>query len=84
MPHSETIASLPALRPFASAQTPGGRSPGGDAGFVAQALGQAGVRRGLRAGAPLIAHARSAYLSAEWSGPGDRRLSPGALAHTAV
>lgn len=49
------------------------------AAFLAQALGQDGQRRGLRGGAPVLAGARAAYLTAEWSGADDRRPAPGLL-----
>ncbi len=45
--------------------------------FDAQLLGQPGQRRGLRGGAPVIASARGAYLSAEFAGAADRRPAPG-------
>jgi hypothetical protein len=45
----------------------------------AQLWGQPGARRGLKGGAPVLDAARAAYLSAEWSGPADRRPSPGLL-----
>ncbi len=48
------------------------------AAFEAQRLGQGGARRGLRGGLPVLAEARSAYLRTEWSGPADRRPTPGA------
>lgn len=84
MGHSETSATnLPALIPGegvrlrvhvpAPAETPSFV----DAAFEAQRLGQPGVRRGLKGGAPVLSAARGAYLSAEWSGETDRRPAPG-------
>ena len=54
-----------------------GRYP--DASFEAQLLGQPGQKRGLRGGVPVLEAARGAYLSAEFTGPGDRRPAPGLL-----
>ena len=45
----------------------------------AQLLGQGDVRRGLREGEPALRRARTAYLSAEWSGADDRRPESGLL-----
>jgi hypothetical protein len=45
----------------------------------AQLWGQPGARRGLKGGAPVLDAARSAYLTAEWSGPADRRPPAGLL-----
>jgi len=50
-----------------------------DHGFEAQVLGQAGQRRGLKGGQPVLDAARAAYLEAEWRGVDDRRLPVGAL-----
>lgn len=49
----------------------------GDSEFAAQLMGQAGERRGLRAGAPLLDKARDAYNRVEWSGSFDRRARKG-------
>lgn len=50
------------------------------AGVVdAQLLGQDGVRRGLKGGAPVLDAARAAYLDAEYSGEADRRPPVGVL-----
>ena len=51
-----------------------------DAAYVAQMLGAAGRQRGLKGGAPVLDAACRAYLETEWSGRGDRRGGPGALA----
>lgn len=52
--------------------------------FDAQLIGQTGQKRGLRGGQPVLDHARSAYLGAEWSGPADRRPPKGLLTRTKV
>lgn len=48
----------------------------------AQLLGQAGIKRGLKGGKPVLDQARSAYLGAEYSGSADRRPAPGLLKKT--
>lgn len=78
MSPSETRSTLPAL----PAPTRRGAQAAAAPGYAAQMLAQDGARRGLRGGAPVLAAARSAYLSTEWSGAGDRRLVPGALRRT--
>ena len=61
------------------------KTVGGQAGPVeAQIIGQDGQKRGLRGGKPVLDHARSAYLGAEWSGPADRRPPKGMLTKTKV
>ena len=55
-----------------------------EAVYAAQLLGQDGRRRGLKGGQPVLEAARSAYLEAEFAGPGDRRLPAGLLRRTAV
>lgn len=54
--------------------------PRGYAEFAAQVIGQGGERRGLRAGASLLDHARHAYNRTEWSGSYDRRARKGRAA----
>ena len=49
------------------------------AAFAAQLLGQPGQKRGLRAGAPAIDAARTAYKRTEYSGPADRRPPAGRM-----
>ena len=56
----------------------------GPAAFTAQMIGQEGQKRGLRGGPPVLERARSAYLEAEWTGPGDRRRGAGRTAKTDV
>ena len=89
MTRSETAVRLPALIVGATRSErvgpgarPQGAATGTDAGYAAQSLGQDGVRRGLKGGAPVLTAARSAYLCAEWSGADDRRASPGTLRRT--
>ena len=52
------------------------------AAFAAQQLGQAGQKRGLRGGPPVLDAARSAYLGAEYSGSNERRPQPGRVDDT--
>lgn len=52
--------------------------------FEAQLLGQDGQKRGLRGGPPVLNHAKSAYLGAEWSGKADRRPPKGLFSKTEV
>lgn len=54
------------------------------ASFDAQLMGQDGQKRGLRGGQPVLDHARSAYLGAEYSGKGDRRPPKGAFSKTEI
>jgi len=54
--------------------------PRGYAEFAAQVIGQHGERRGLRAGATLMDHARETYNRTEWSGSYDRRARKGRAA----
>ena len=69
---------VPGAAPAAS------RDGAGAAAFTAQLIGQDGQKRGLRGGPPVLEHARSAYLEAEWAGPGDRRRRAGKTAKTDV
>lgn len=52
--------------------------------FTAQIYGQAGQKRGLRGGQPVIDQARAAYLETEYSGPDDRRPPKGLLKKTEI
>lgn len=54
------------------------------AAFAAQLLGQPGEKRGLRGGPEIIDGARSAYLQAEFLGPGERRRGKGKTAKTDI
>ncbi len=47
------------------------------ADYAAQVLGQDGRKRGLKGGPETLEAARTAYLSAEYSGDHDRRPQPG-------
>ena len=50
----------------------------------AHLAGQDGQKRGLRGGPETLSKAKAAYLSAEWSGPTDRRYRPGVISKTKV
>ena len=52
--------------------------------LAAHLIGQSGQKRGLRGGPETLAKARAAYLSAEWSGPDDRRTRTGIISKTKV
>ena len=54
-----------------------------DATFSAQVLG-GGEKRGLRGGAETLERAKSTYLKSEYSGPNDRRPSPGRVTKTEI
>ena len=56
----------------------------GTAAFVAQQMGQAGQKRGLRGGAPVLDAARSAYLETEYSGAAERRPRAGKTTKTEI
>jgi len=57
---------------------------GGSAPFAAQLMGQEGQKRGLKGGPPVLQSARAAYLTAEWSGPNDRRGRAGSVTRTEI
>jgi hypothetical protein len=57
---------------------------GGSAPFAAQLIGQDGQKRGLKGGPPVLRNARAAYLTAEWSGPNDRRGRAGRVTRTEI
>jgi hypothetical protein len=57
---------------------------GGFSPFAAQLMGQDGQKRGLKGGPPVLQSARAAYLTAEWSGPNDRRGRAGRLTKTEI
>jgi hypothetical protein len=71
--------TLAASVPTVLAVQPAKAEPLPDAAFEAQVLGQPGIKRGLRGGQPVLDHARSAYLEAEYSGPADRRPPSGVI-----
>ncbi|MGH7028231.1 hypothetical protein [Brevundimonas sp.] len=52
--------------------------------FAAQVIGQAGQKRGLKGGPPVLDAARSTYLGAEYSGKRDRRPRVGKATRTEV
>ncbi len=64
--------------------TPAPSEPPVEAAFTAQVLGQTGQKRGLKGGPPVLEQARSAYLGAAFSGPGDRRPRPGKVTKTEI
>lgn len=70
----------PAASPAKPALTP----PPPPAAFAAQVLGQAGQKRGLKGGAPVLDAARTTYLGREYSGRHDRRPSPGRARKTEI
>jgi hypothetical protein len=69
---------LPAVLPLPPEE------PNAAAAVEAQLLGQEGQKRGLKGGKPVLDHARSAYLGAEYSGSNDRRPPRGVIAKTDV
>jgi len=80
---SECRALVPVVSPAPDSPDTDPRR-GGFAGFAAQILGQGGQKRGLRGGPETLNRARSSYLGAEWSGPADRRPSPGRITKTDI
>lgn len=58
--------------------------PHGFPEVVAQMMGQAGERRGLRGGPTVLDTARTAYNRVEWSGSYDRRARKGGQARTDI
>jgi hypothetical protein len=71
---NEARASAAPLKSDAPASAP----------FAAQLLGQPGVKRGLKGGQEVLDNARATYLSAEFSGPNDRRPPKGRLTKTEI
>jgi len=62
----------------------GAAAPGADdATFSAQML-SGGEKRGLRGGPETLERAKSTYLKSEYSGPNDRRPSPGRVTKTEI
>ena len=55
-----------------------------DSELTAHMIGQAGERRGLRAGPALIDRAHVSYNRTEWSGPYDRRARKGGQTRTDI
>lgn len=68
----------------AARQADRGRDRAAGVAVAAQMIGQTGARRGLKGGSPVLDAARSAYLEAEFSGPGDRRPRAGGAHRTDV
>ena len=54
-----------------------------DATFAAQVL-SGGEKRGLKGGQETLERAKSTYLKSEYSGPNDRRPSPGRVTRTDI
>ncbi len=54
-----------------------------DATFAAQVL-SGGEKRGLKGGPETLERAKSTYLKSEYSGPNDRRPSPGRVTRTEI
>lgn len=82
VPSGPVIDDTPAHDPAAPAPRP--EAPGSASAFAAQVLGQGGNKRGIRGGPPVLDSARSTYLNAEYSGPGDRRPPVGKTKRTDV
>ena len=68
----------------ASPAKPAVSPPSPPALFAAQVIGQAGQKRGLKGGPPVLDAARSTYLGAEYSGKHDRRPRVGKARQTEV
>lgn len=66
--------------PASSAARPAGHDPA----FAAQVMGQAGQKRGLRGGPPVLDAARAAYLGREYSGAKERRPAAGKTTKTDI
>ena len=79
---AEPGANLPVPAGPVRAEARPGPNAEPSAPFVAQLFGQPGQKRGLKGGPVVLEAARSAYLGAEWSGPGDRRKPAGKIAKT--
>lgn len=79
---TETDASSGEPSPARAAVHPAAEP--GAAAFVAQQMGQAGQKRGLRGGAPVLDAARSAYLETEYSGAAERRPRAGKTTKTEI
>lgn len=54
-----------------------------DATYAAQLL-SGGEKRGLRGGPETLGRAKSTYLKSEYSGPNDRRPTPGRVTRTEI
>lgn len=70
--------------PAAASAKPAVVPPPPPSAFAAQVLGQAGQKRGLKGGAPVLDSARTTYLGREYSGRHDRRPTPGGTRKTEV
>jgi hypothetical protein len=81
---ASTAMNLPVPAGSATTRTFRDERPQGYAEVAAQLMGQAGERRGLRAGPPLFDAARNAYNRVEWSGSYDRRARKGRRTRTDI
>lgn len=81
---TEVETSEEAADPAADSAKPAVVPPPPPAAFAAQVLGQAGQKRGLKGGAPVLDAARTTYLGREYSGRHDRRPSPGRARKTEI
>ncbi|HUO21218.1 MAG TPA: hypothetical protein VMU59_01725 [Caulobacteraceae bacterium] len=74
---AQTTAQLP---------VPVAPAPAADAKPILSAhlIGQEGQKRGLRGGPETLSKAKAAYLTAEWSGPTDRRNRAGVMSKTKI
>lgn len=68
----------------ASPAKPAVSPPAPPAVFAAQVIGQAGQKRGLKGGLPVLDAARSSYLGREYSGRNDRRPRVGKATRTEI
>ena len=65
-------------------QKPGRLQGEPPASAEAHMIAQGARVRGLRGGQKVLDTARSAYLEAQWSGPGDRRARTGRITKTTI
>lgn len=77
-------ANLPALIEAPPAPAQPAPTPGVEAAFAAQLIGQDGQRRGLRGGPGVIDTANTSYNKVEWSGARDRRARTGRITKTEI
>jgi hypothetical protein len=83
-PAAAPNAQLPVVAGSRRSEEPREAPRRGSGAFAAQILGQGGQKRGLRGGPETLDHARATYLETEWSGPADRRPSPGQITKTEI
>ena len=73
----------PAATPARPAPAPAA-ADASPAAFAAQMMGQAGQRRGLKGGPPVLDAARSTYLGTAYAGAAERRPKPGKATDTDI